>query len=391
VDNVLAAVMRAPQTYTGENVVEFHTHGGRVQVDEVLRVCIEAGALPALPGEFTFRAFLSGKIDLTQAEAVADLIASHTELAGKVALQHSGGMLRNRLESMREQMVETLSLCEVGIDFVEEDVPAVDGSMLANRLMEIAEAVSRLIDSYDLGKLVRDGARVVLAGAPNVGKSSIFNALLREERAIVTEIPGTTRDAVTEWLDANGIPVMLADTAGMRDSVDAVEIEGVRRSREYQERADLVIRVLDATNPDDGNDAGKVREERQRSVLALNKIDLVDARKRESLRARYPDSNLVSAVSGEGLTELWKTVRERLVGADWSGEGVVVTRRRHYEALLRCREALVQAVAAIEAVQPLELVALELRSGLGAIDELVGKVYDDEILNRIFGEFCIGK
>lgn len=389
IDRVLALVMRAPRTYTGEDVVEFHAHGGYVQVERVLRACIEAGALPALPGEFTFRAFMNGKIDLTQAEAVADLIESQTEMAARVAMEHSDGMLRNDLESIRERLASLRARCEANIDFADDDIPDVERPALVHESKMVLQGLERLINSYASGRLLREGARVVLSGVPNVGKSSIFNALLRTDRAIVTEIPGTTRDAVTETLDIKGIPVILADTAGMRDGTDMVEREGVARGKQYREAADLVLEVEVATQNSREMDAGTPNA--RSKVPVINKIDLISDAELKSLRGRNPDAVLVSAVSGAGLDELCDEIYGRLMHGGWSGEEPVVTRRRHYQGLVACREAVSAFERVIQAEEPLELAAMELRTGLAAIDELVGRVYDEDVLNRIFGEFCIGK
>ena len=228
-DQVLALVMHAPNSYTGENSVEFQTHGGAVQSERVLQACIEAGALPALAGEFTFRAFYNGKMDLTQAEAVTDLIGARTEAAARVALQSSGGMLRNRLESIRDDLVTLRARCEASIDFVDDDIPQNEAPVIVRMIQSAQARLQELIDTYGLGKLLREGARVVLVGPPNVGKSSLFNAILNNDRAIVTDVPGTTRDALTEEIDLGGIPVILADTAGLREGGDEIEREGMKR------------------------------------------------------------------------------------------------------------------------------------------------------------------
>lgn len=392
IDDVLVAIMRAPHSYTGENVIEFQTHGGSVQAEAVLRAVLEAGALPALPGEFTFRAFASGRIDLTQAESVADIIAAGTALAARVALQHSDGMLRHELDDLRDALVALRARMEASIDFVDEDIPALEMPLVLRELAKVASRVDGLLDSYHVGRLIRSGARVVISGPPNVGKSSIFNALLRSDRAIVTEIPGTTRDALTEAVDIGGLPVVLADTAGMRVSDDRIEREGVKRSEYYRERADLVIEVREAASGSTAPgiapaESGKTR----RSLHVLNKVDLLERAESARLAAEYPGVIQVSARTGLGIGLLSERIYECLVLEHWREGSLTITRERQYYGLERCRDALGKAVEVLHANAPLEVVAIELRSACAAMEELTGKIYDEDVLNRIFGEFCIGK
>jgi tRNA modification GTPase len=386
VDSVLALVMRAPGTYTGEDTVEFHTHGGPVQVNRVLRACIETGAEAALPGEFTFRAFINGKIDLTQAESVADLIGSGTDAAARAALRQSDGGLRVRLEQLRQRIVELRSRCEASIDFVDDDIPEAEQPFLLKELGAITAAAVELADSYRYGRLLREGAQVVLSGPPNVGKSSLFNAILRTERAIVTEIPGTTRDALTEAVDIGGIPVVLADTAGIRSSGNKVEREGVRISEEYRQAADLVLELRDAAA---GTPTTTTLAD-DRTMLIFNKIDLLSEDDLRSLQT-HRTAFLVSAKTGDGIADLCEAVADKLGSGWFSAHEFVLTRSRHYLGLSNCLSCLNRAASGLQSKAPLEVIALELREACVAVDELVGKVYDDEVLNRIFGEFCIGK
>jgi tRNA modification GTPase len=385
VDHVLAAVMRAPRTYTGENTVEFHTHGGPLQTESVLRVLAEAGALSALPGEFTFRAFINGRIDLTQAESVVDLIAASTNKASQVALAANDGMLRRRLESMSDRISTLRARMEASIDFIDDDIPEAEQPILLKAAEEIISDVDDLVNSYSVGRLLRHGARVVITGPPNVGKSSLFNAILESSRAIVTDIPGTTRDTVTETVNIGEIPVILADTAGMRESSDPIETEGIRRTAALKETADLVLEVRDAGGEFDlGEPDGS-------TLLVLNKIDLLEEEEIEGLRRKLPAAIPISAREGHGLSGLCAQVADKLAGAWLSGREIAITRERHHEALTSCGSALADVRRCLTSGEPLELAAVELRSAGNSIDELVGRVYDEDVINRIFGEFCIGK
>lgn len=385
IDRVLALVMHAPNSYTGENIVEFQAHGGTVQTERVLQVCLDAGALPALAGEFTFRAFYNGRMDLTQAEAVTDLIGARTEAAARVALHGSGGMLRHRLEHIRDDLVTLRARCEASIDFVDDDIPQNETPVLVGMIVAAQGRLQELIDSYGLGRLLREGARVVLVGPPNVGKSSLFNAILNSDRAIVTDIPGTTRDTVTEEIDLGGIPVILADTAGLRDGGDEVEREGMKRSREYRDEADLILEISDVSRET------LVPSLADRRTLRVgNKIDLSAAKLKTSDSPNGVDC-YVSATTGQGVTELCESISERLRGTASSVDEIAVSRRRHRDGLQSSLDSLQRARCCLETSEPLEVVALELQGACSAIDEIVGKVYDDEVLNRIFGEFCIGK
>lgn len=384
-DLVLALVMHAPNSYTGENSVEFQTHGGAVQSERVLQACIEAGALPALAGEFTFRAFYNGKMDLTQAEAVTDLIGARTEAAARVALQSSGGMLRDRLESIRDDLVTLRARCEASIDFVDDDIPQNEAPVIRSMIQSAQGRLQELIDTYGLGRLLREGARVVLVGPPNVGKSSLFNAILKNDRAIVTDVPGTTRDTLTEEIDLGGIPVILADTAGLRDGGDEIEREGMKRSRAYRDEADLVLEISDVSR-----ETSQASSPRARTLRVGNKIDLLSDRVNSASKPNGVDC-YVSATSGEGVAELCERISRQLQGTPSSVDEVAVSRRRHRDGLQASLDSLQKAGSCLENSEPLELAALELQEACAAIDEIVGKVYNDEVLNRIFGEFCIGK
>ena len=388
IDSVLAAIMRAPGTYTGEDVVEFHTHGGTSRMQSVLRVCLEAGAEAALPGEFTFRAFLNGKVDLTQAEAVADLISAGASVASRVAMDQLDGVLHNKIENIRRDLIGLRAVIESSIDFPEEDLAESDPTDVLRRINGVVAVVDGLVDSFSFGRMLSSGARVVISGPPNVGKSSLFNSILHEDRAIVTEVPGTTRDAITEVVDIGGIPVILTDTAGIRESDESVEREGVRRAEGLAQAADLVIEVVDAAS---GSPLRSDAAPGERTLVILNKCDLLSPNELSALATSPGGSLLVSARTGMGVDELCDRIAS-VLGRSWLGTSeVVVTRRRHYEALRRCREALEGAREACISAAGYEIIAAELRSATGGLDDITGRVYDEEIINRIFSDFCIGK
>jgi tRNA modification GTPase len=387
IDQVLAAVMRAPATYTGEDTVEFQCHGGRVQVDGVLQALIAAGAVPALPGEFTFRAFLNGRMDLYQAESVADLISASTQAASKNALVAYGGVLHDRLVELADRLVRLRARLEAGIDFVDDDIPAMEHPQICSELKSASEVVDGLVDSYKVGRILREGARVVISGAPNSGKSSLFNAILKFNRSIVADVPGTTRDSVTEMIDLGGMPVILTDTAGLRESDDEIESEGIRRARELMTAADLVLDVIDLSSG--------VREqpalEGNGHLTVYNKSDLAPVKHGTNGGTHRSAEIAVSALTGEGVEELCRIISNRLGGSWLAGNEAAVTRQRQHKALVNCRDALSRAKLGLESSVPMEVVSVDLREASVAIDELVGRVYDEDILNRIFGEFCIGK
>jgi tRNA modification GTPase len=379
-DEGLAVVMYGPHSYTGEDVVELHLHGGALGLDRALEACIALGAQRAEPGEFTRRAFLNGRMDLTRAEAVADLIGARTERA----LDASRALLRGRLYDLaidaRESILGLRAELEVNIDFVEEDVPLVDPAGLAARARTLAAELSELAQTYGRGRLLRQGARAVLTGAPNAGKSSLFNALLGAERAIVTEIPGTTRDTVEEALDIGGIPVVLVDTAGLRDALDPVEAAGIARTQSALESADLVVHLEDGST----HGLAVTRPDGPPTVLVCSKSDLPAAR-------TVPGALRVSATTGEGLDALRQSMAHAL-GAHEVGEGnLVIVHQRHRDALVEAAEGLERAASALDRAEPPELVAVEVAEATDALARLVGLTTLEDVLDRLFGSFCIGK
>ncbi len=409
-DEGLALYHQAPDSVTGEDVVEMHCHGGPAVVGTILRLAREMGARPAAEGEFTRRAFLEGKIDLVQAEAVADLVAAQTEKAARAALHHLEGRLSKALEGVWEKIVEAGAHIEAAIDFPDEFEPGAGPSVsgapmgsaeLARLFAEIEEALGRLVESYRSGRILREGARAAILGRPNAGKSTLLNALLGADRAITSEIPGTTRDTVEEVCDFGGAPVRLIDTAGLRDTGDLVELEGTERARKAAEEADIGLMVMDLTAGDGEirwaaweanaldcqnlfifNKMDKSTHEAMVRALALLNESATDA----------PEPLFISALTGEGIPELREEVARVLMDEDGlSGAESVLTRERHHGQIAKCLEAVRSARTGAEGELSPELVAVHLNEGQTALAELLGRDYGEALLDKIFSTFCIGK
>lgn len=388
VDQVVATRFAAPRSYTGENVVEISCHGSPV----VLRYCVERacslGARLAEPGEFTLRAFVHGRIDLPQAEAVRDLIDATTLYQARVAARQVEGSVARMLAPLKSQLLELISLLEAGIDFAEDDISVAPAQEILRRLAPLTEGVERLAQSFSYGRLVSGGVTLAIAGRPNVGKSSLFNRLLEQDRAIVTDIPGTTRDTVSETAALNGIPIRFVDTAGIRQGSDVVESLGIERSLQAMADADLTLVAIDASTSLTPEDDEIVRraQGQGRCLVAANKCDLPVA-------ADLPDEWLrVSAVTGEGLAELRSAISEAIgQAAGAEHEFAFITSLRQEKLLRACGEGLRAARLAVEENIPHEMLLTDLYEALHPLDAITGKTTADDILNRIFSTFCIGK
>jgi len=395
IDRALLTVMRGPRSYTGEDTVELSCHGGRLILHKTLNAAIKAGARPANPGEFTMRAFLNGKLDLSQAEAVQELIGAQSELALRVASQHLQGKLRDTVETIRSQIVEVAAVLEASIDFPEEDIEISSREELCGALSSAKEKVSHLLSTYDDGVKVAEGVNVVIAGKPNVGKSTLLNALLEKDVAITTPVPGTTRDVLKESLILQGVSLNLFDTAGIRKPRGIVEKEGVRRSKKALREADVVLLVLDAEAGVSQEDHAIFREaESKKVIIVINRIDLAPDATAETLAREFKDfpSVRTSALKSWGIEELRREILEKAWSAEVpSSEEVIITSVRHRDALERADEALDGALKALrEGLSP-ELTAVEVREALDAVGLITGETTDEEILDRIFSKFCIGK
>ena len=390
IDEVLVAVMRAPRTFTREDCVEITCHGGVLAAKSVLDSVLAGGARLAEPGEFTRRAFLNGRIDLTQAEAVADLIAARTELALSAANEQLAGKLSQRINEVRDQMMLTLAHLEAHIDFPDEDIAPDTQAQLLGRLQRAVDFMDELLRTANEGQVLRRGVRAAIIGRPNAGKSSLLNQLLGHDRAIVSAIPGTTRDTIEETANVRGIPVVFIDTAGLREGTDEIEIEGIKRSRTSLERAELILHVLDNSEPFTEADANYLREfAGKKRIVVRNKSDRPERLELCSLDAPVV---AVSCATGQGL----ETLKDAIKSIVWSGEIradmlQVMINSRHQDALRRAREATANTLAALAAGHGLEIAAMELRLAVNAIGEVVGKTTTEDLLDAIFSQFCLGK
>jgi tRNA modification GTPase len=397
IDRALLLTFRAPRSYTGEDVVEFSCHGGLVLLRRVLRLTLQHGARLAQPGEFTLRAFLNGRLDLAQAEAVADLVRARTESAQRLAMRQHEGELSNAIHAIRDELVGLLALIEAYLDF-SDDLGEMDYTHLSEQLHQLSARCQRLLATARFGRLTREGATVVIAGRPNVGKSSLLNALLGEERAIVTDIPGTTRDVIRESIQIRGIPVQLWDTAGLRETEDVVERFGVERTHRSLQNADLILFLLSA--PEGFTDQDKhllARLPSERILLVWNKCDLLPeealAALSRQLEPQYAAPVFtVSALTGWKLHELLDAVAQQLLGSDWmTPEGAIVTSERHQIALQNAMESLQHALRSAQEGIPPEFIAVDLRTAIDAVGLITGETATEDIVERIFSDFCIGK
>ena len=385
IDDGLMTVFRAPNSFTGEDSVEFTGHGGMLVTREVLARFLNSGAVAAGPGEFTQRAFLNGKLDLTQAEGVMDLISAQTRLSLRAARSQLEGNLGKRTTAARDELLEALAHLEAWIDFPEEDIDPQTGALLRSRIQNVLTTVESLLATADQGRVLREGVRTVIFGEPNVGKSSLLNRLLGFERAIVSDVAGTTRDTIEETINLHGLPLRLIDTAGVREAGDRIEAEGIQRTVRQIEAADLLLEVVDGSQPRPTEAILPHTEAKHLHIL--NKTDLGE-------HPSWKDANAVrlSCVTGEGFEALSEAIREALhFGvADW-GEHAVAINARHQASLVAARSALTAALDLLDANSDTELAAIDLREALDALGEIPGRVDTEDLLGVIFSSFCIGK
>lgn len=387
IDDVLVSVFRLPNSYTGEDSIEISTHGSPLIVQKIISLLVDNEVRLAEPGEFTKRAFLNGKIDLAQAEAVADIINSNTEASLRGARSQIDGLLSRKVDELRELLVNTSSLIELELDFAEEDLEFMSIKQVVANILSIEKEINDLLLTYSFGRIIKDGVNVALVGKPNVGKSSLLNYLLKEARAIVSEIPGTTRDIIREELTIDGILFRLFDTAGMRASKDLIEIEGVNRSREAVQDADIVLFLNDATLGFSEDLYSELIElaSAERILSVVNKIDIANY-------ARDKFTVGISAKTGEGISLLFEKLKEKAIGTqNYSEKSAIVSNIRHFDSLKKAKSHLEGARISIEEKLTGEFIAVDLRNAENALGEIIGKVTSDEILNNIFSKFCIGK
>ncbi|HUN88418.1 MAG TPA: tRNA uridine-5-carboxymethylaminomethyl(34) synthesis GTPase MnmE [Terriglobales bacterium] len=390
IDEVVVTFFQKPHSYTTDDVVEISAHGSPVVLRRIVELALERGARLAEPGEFTMRAFLNGRIDLIQAEAVRDLIESQTLFQARVAAQQLEGALSKRIQPFKQKLVELIALMEAGVDFAEDDVPVLASDIILSRIAEVRQGLADLQRSFAYGKLVHEGLTLAIVGRPNVGKSSLFNRLVERERAIVTSTPGTTRDLVSETVAIGGIPVKLVDTAGIRKALDEAESIGIRKSMEAIADADMVLVVLDASEPAHAEDEELLRQVEGRTALVVaNKIDLSKA----AWSAKGVDSAVMtSASTGAGIEQLRAAILKRIGGEQGAqAEPGFLTNMRQASLVTDSIRSLDAAETSARALVPHEMILLDLYGALRHLDEITGATTADDILNLIFGSFCIGK
>ncbi|MBM6859474.1 tRNA uridine-5-carboxymethylaminomethyl(34) synthesis GTPase MnmE [Clostridium saudiense] len=393
IDEVIISFMKGPKSFTAEDTVEINCHGGVVSTNKVLEAVIKAGARLAEPGEFTKRAFLNGRIDLSQAEAVMDIIKAKTDLAMKSALMQSTGHLSTQINKQREYMLNILALVEFAVDFTEDD-EEVDPSIplkVAESLEKSIGEMKTLLRGADEGKLIREGLSLAIVGKPNVGKSSLLNALLREKRAIVTDIAGTTRDVIEEYINLDGIPVKVIDTAGIRETEDVVEKIGVERSKEKLKEADLVLLVLDTSRELDQEDRDIIESVKDKKcILILNKIDL-EWKIEEDIIDSFENVIKISAKEEIGLDELKQTIKNLFFNGKIDAESLIISNSRHKQALYRALENAESALVRVKNNEYLDLISIYVTASLRALGEITGSELEEDLVNKIFSDFCVGK
>ena len=395
IDEVLTVYMKAPRSYTAEDVVEIQCHGGMQSIRQILSLTYFYGARPAEPGEFTKRAFLNGRIDLVQAESVMDIINSKSSAALKIAVQQQEGFLSGKLRSIRKKLRDVIVHLEAVIDYPEEDIEDVTYREVEEAICGALAEVSVLLRSAHTGKILKEGLRTAIIGRPNVGKSSLLNILLKEDRALVSEYEGTTRDVIEEQLVIGGVPILLADTAGIHDTQDFVEKLGVERSRAFLEKAELIMVVLDGTQPlteDDETILAAVKDKNM--VFAVNKTDLSESVITKTLSKRFSAENIieVSAKTGEGIDELENWLKEYVYGSSrQSDEEIYIQNERQINLLRQAADSLKDAAEAAENRLPYDCLTIDVDRALTLMGEITGETVRDEIINEIFARFCVGK
>ena len=393
IDEVIISYMKGPRSFTAEDVVEVNCHGGVVSTGRVLEEIIKAGARIAEPGEFTKRAFLNGRIDLSQAEAVMDIIRAKTDLSMKSAVMQSNGALSKEIGKLREYMLNTLALIEYSVDFTEDDEEPDETIPIRvqEQLTVAIEDMKKLLEGANEGRIIRDGLKLAIIGKPNVGKSSLLNCLLKEKRAIVTDIPGTTRDIIEEFISLDGIPVKITDTAGIRETEDEVEKIGVEKSREKIDEADLVVLMLDSSRPLEDEDREIIEKVKDKKyVVLMNKNDLEKKISDEDIK-ELKNIIYISAKTGFGIDELKEKVKDLFFNGEVDSESMIISNNRHKQALYRALENCEEALDRVKSNEYLDLISIYVTSALKALGEITGSELEEDLINKIFSEFCVGK
>ena len=395
VDQVIISVMKSPRSYTKEDVVEINCHGGIVATKKVLDLCINNGARISDPGEFTKRAFLNGRIDLTQAEAVIELIRAKTDQSLKIAASNIKGNVKNKLEKQRKELLEILVDLEASIDFIEEDLEITPYEVLEKRVHKIYEEIKNLVEDEKKGELIKNGVKAAIIGKPNVGKSSLLNAIAKKEKAIVTHIPGTTRDAVEEIIYMEGIPVIFIDTAGIRKSKNLIEKLGVEKSLNYIEEAEIILCVIDASNQLDDYDKEILRKVNlKKAIICLNKADIANVVKKDEFEEEFGENIIVgiSAKTGIGIRELEAIIKKKIrTENDLNIENKIIVNSRQKIILVKVLNSLKNSIKAMRKKMSEEFPSADLKQAYDLMGEIIGTNASDEILNGIFEKFCIGK
>lgn len=392
-DEVIVSYMKGPRSFTAEDVVEINCHGGVTATNKILMEVIKAGARIAEPGEFTKRAFLNGRIDLSEAEAVIDIIRAKTDLSMKSAVMQSQGKVSIEIKNLREKLLEVIAHIEATVDYPEEDLEQATSHNVSNKLKQIIEALEKILKNAEQGKIIRDGLNTVIVGKPNVGKSSLLNALLSENRAIVTDIPGTTRDVIEEFISIEGIPIKIVDTAGIRKSNDVVEKIGVEKSIEKINEADLVILMLDLSREIDEEDQEIINYiKNKKSIIILNKKDLKQKLNLDKISGFQSDYIIkTSAFSGEGIENLKQGIKDLFFNGKIESKDILITNARHKEAIIKAKESCISALEALRNTDAIDLASIDIRNAWLNLGEITGDTLEENIIDKIFSKFCLGK
>ena len=393
IDEVILSYMKGPKSFTAEDTIEINCHGGVIATKRVLDAVIKNGARIAEPGEFTKRAFLNGRIDLSQAEAVMDIINAKTEVSMKSALVQSEGKLSKEINELRNKLLEIIAHIEATVDYPEDDLEEVTSEKTEVDVKVVIDEVNKLIESAEAGKIIRDGLSTVIVGKPNVGKSSLLNVLTRGNRAIVTDIPGTTRDIIEEYISLDGIPIRIIDTAGIRETEDVVEKIGVERSKEKIEEADLVILMLDASREIEEEDIEIIKYiKNKKYIVLLNKQDLPNAINKSDLEELNQEYIIPISTKDElGIDEIKNAIKELFFKGKINSSEVMVTNIRHKEALYRAKECLESTLCALKDTMAIDLASIDIRNAWSALGQINGETVEEDLIDKIFSEFCLGK
>lgn len=393
VDEVLVSYFKAPKSYTTENMCEINSHGGNIVMKQILELCIENGAELAEPGEFTKRAFLNGRIDLSQAEAVIDVINAKTKIETKESINQLQGYLSKRISNIRKKLIDMMVDIDANIDYPEYDLEDVSYNKATRELTDIYNDLNKLEKSFDNGKIIKNGIKVAIIGKPNAGKSSLLNAMLKEERAIVTEYEGTTRDTIEEFLEIDGIPIRIIDTAGIRNAKDEVEKIGIKKAKEVAETADLIIAIFDITKELDEEDK-KILDiiGNKKSIIVLNKIDLVDKVNIPEEISKYENIIEMSALNKQGIEEIYNKIAELFKFNDIEEDNsFIITNIRHKELIKKANKNIEDAINTLKNNLPIDIISINIKDALEYLGNITGENVSESIINEIFKKFCLGK